>query len=58
MKVIELHLYQPNSGEWVKVGDLPSPRYDCTCAMITDREVFVAGGCDEHDDYTKTVDLA
>ena len=37
-------LYQPDTGEWVKVGDLPTPRYLCTCAMITNTEMFVAGG--------------
>ena len=37
-------LYQPGTGEWVKVGDLPTPRYNCTCAMITDTEMLVAGG--------------
>ena len=31
-------------GEWVKVGDLPTPRSSCTCAIITDREILVAGG--------------
>ena len=39
-----IHLYQPDTGEWVKVGDLPTPRCDCTCAMITDRKMVVAGG--------------
>ena len=39
-----IHLYLPNTGEWVKVGDLPTPRYNCTCAMITDRRMLVAGG--------------
>jgi hypothetical protein len=42
--VTAIHLYQPNTEEWVKVGDLSTPRYDCTCAMITDRELLVAGG--------------
>ena len=42
--VTTIHLYQPDTGEWVKVGDLPTPRYNCTCAMITDREMVVAGG--------------
>ena len=44
--VTAIHLYQPDTGEWVKVGDLPTPRYRCTCAMITDREILVAGGAD------------
>jgi N-acetylneuraminic acid mutarotase len=42
--VTAIHLYQPNTEEWVKVGDLPTPRYDGTCAMSTDRELLVAGG--------------
>jgi N-acetylneuraminic acid mutarotase len=44
--VTAIHLYQPDTEEWVKVGDLPTPRYCCTCAMITDREMLVAGGRD------------
>ncbi len=51
--VTTINLYQPNTGDWMKVGDLPSPRYDCTCVMITDREVLVAGGW-----YLKTVHIA
>ena len=39
-----MRLYQPDTGEWVKVGDLPTTRYMCTCAMISDREILVAGG--------------
>ena len=43
--VSAIHLYQPATGEWVKVGDLPTPCCDCTCAMIGDREMMlVAGG--------------
>ena len=44
--VTTIHLYQPDTGEWVKVGDLPTPRYWCTCALLnSNEEVFVAGGC-------------
>ena len=42
--VTAIHLYKPHTGEWVKVGDLPTPRSSCTCAMIADRELLVAGG--------------
>ena len=42
--VTTIQLYQPDAGEWVKVGDLPTPRSQCTCAMVTDREMIVAGG--------------
>ena len=42
-----IHLYHPDTGKWVKVGDLPTPREDCTCIMVTDKEMLVAGGYDE-----------
>ena len=44
--VTAIHLYQPCTGKWVKVGDLPTPRRDCICAKIGDKEMFVAGGHD------------
>ncbi len=56
--VTAIHLYHPNTGDWVKVGDLPSPRFDCTCVMIRDREVLVAGGYDENGYPSKTVYIA
>ena len=52
-----IYLYQPDTGEWVKVGDLPTPRYRCTCAMITDREMLVAGGRNNYD-YLCRSDIA
>ncbi len=55
--VTAIHLYQPDSGAWVKAGDLPSPRCNCTCAMTTDREAIVAGGEDNRQDL-KRVDIA
>ena len=42
--VTTIHHYQPETGEWVKVGDLPSPRCLCTCTVINNGEVLVAGG--------------
>ena len=56
--VSALHLYQPDSGQWVKVADLPSPRYLCTCIMISDKELIVAGGDDDRDYYLKSTDSA
>ena len=41
-----IHLYQPDTGKWVKVGHLSASRCDCICAMITDKEMLVAGGED------------
>ena len=40
-----VHLYQPDAGKWVKVADMPTPRYTPTCIMISDKELLVAGGC-------------
>ena len=56
--VTAIHLYQPDTGEWVKVGDLPTPRCDCTCAMITDREMLVAGGWDDRHNTRSRCDIA
>ena len=39
-----IHLYQPSSRSWVKVGDLPSERWQCACAVLPSGEIFVAGG--------------
>ena len=54
--VSTIHLYQPETGEWVKVEDLPTSRYNCTCVMLTDKELLVAGGFDG--DKLKRVDIA
>ena len=50
--------YRPETGEWVKVGDLPSPRYDCTCERITDGEILVAGGNDGQARCLRNTELA
>ena len=52
--VSALHLYQPDAGQWVKVADLPSPRYRCPCNRISDKELIVAGGLDDCDLYLKS----
>ncbi len=36
--------YRPESDDWIQVGDLPSPLSECTCAVINDGDVLVAGG--------------
>ena len=56
--VTAIHHYQTETAVWVKVGDLPSPRCACTCAMTTDSEVLVAGGWDERGYRTGSMDLA
>ena len=42
--VTTINHYQPETEEWVKVGDLPSPRCKCTCSVINNGEVLVTGG--------------
>ena len=53
-----IYLYQCDTGEWVKVGNLPTPRYDCTCIMIAEKELLVAGGSGGGNDWLKRVDIA
>ncbi len=36
-----IHLYQPDTRRWVKVGDLPTARYNCTCSVLPSGEVVV-----------------
>ena len=40
-----IHLYQPSSRSWVKIGDLPTERWNCACTVLPSGGVFVAGGC-------------
>ena len=39
-----IHLYQPESGQWVKVEDLPTARGSCSCTLLPSGEILVAGG--------------
>ena len=39
-----IHLYKPTRKSWVKVGDLPTRRWQCACAARPSGEIFVAGG--------------
>ena len=52
-----IHLYQPDTRRWVKVGDLPTARYDCTCSVLPSGEVIVAGGQTGPLNYLSTVDF-
>jgi N-acetylneuraminic acid mutarotase len=52
--------YQPNTvtdGEWVEVGDFPTPRHGGTYTMIKDSEILVAGGRNENNGYIKRSDI-
>ena len=43
-----IHHYQPSRRSWVKVGDLPTQRWQCACTVLPNREIFVAGGGGEN----------
>ncbi|XP_064407279.1 uncharacterized protein LOC135352075 isoform X4 [Halichondria panicea] len=53
-----IHLYQPDTRRWVKVGDMPTARYYCTCSVLPSGEVIVAGGqTKQFSNYLQTVDF-
>ena len=53
-----VHLYQPDAGQWVKVADMPRAHDSCTCTMITDKELLVAGGWDVRNQRLASTDIA
>ena len=53
-----IHVYQPATNNWKKVGDLPSPRYSCTSTLLPNGEILVAGGADSKMKRTSRVDAA
>ena len=55
--VSAIYLCQPDTGKWVKVDDLPYPRRRCTCVMIGERELMVAGGHGDGPNPLKSVHI-
>ena len=53
-----IHVYQPATNNWKKVGNLPSPRSSCTCTLLPSGEILVAGGVDSNDEQTSRVDAS
>ena len=53
-----IHVYQPATNNWKKVGDLPSPRCSCSCTLLPSGEILVAGGEDSNGKRTSRVDAA
>ena len=43
-----IHLYQPGSRQWVKVGDLPTAQSHCSSIQLPSGEILVAGGRDDN----------
>ena len=54
----DIHLYQPESKQWTKVGDLPNARQYCSCVVLPSGELMVAGGGDKSSVRTSRVDVA
>ena len=54
----DIHLYQPESEQWTKVGDLPNVREYCSCVMLPSGELLVAGGQESYVELTSRVDVA
>jgi len=53
-----IHVYQPATNSWSKVGDLPSPRSHCACTLLPSGELLVAGGYNSNGKRTARVDVA
>lgn len=56
--VTTIYHYIPESDEWLKVGDLSSPRCNCTCVMIGSREIVVVGGTNKQYDFVLKTHIA
>lgn len=50
-------LYKPETGQWVPVGNLPAPRRKCSCEVLEDGQILVAGGNEKRLILLKTVDI-
>ena len=51
-----IHLYQPETGQWVKVDNLPTARDSCSCTQLPSGEILVAGGYNKG--FISRVDVA
>ena len=54
----DIYLYQPESEQWTKVGDLPTARCYCSCVVLPSGEMLVAGGNNSPFKQTIRVDVA
>ena len=54
----DIYLYQPESEQWTKVGDLPNAREYCSCVVLPNDELLVAGGRESSVKPTSRVDVA
>ena len=54
----DINLYQPESDQWTKVGDLPNVREYCSCVVLPSGKLLVAGGYDSSVRLSSQVDVA
>ena len=54
----DIYLYQPESEQWTKVGDLPNTRHYCSCVVLPSGELLVAGGRESSVGWSSRVDVA
>ena len=53
----DIHFYQPENKKWIKVGNLLTPHYNCSCILLLNGELLVAGGYNSPGQYTRWVDV-
>ena len=44
----DIHLFNPHTKEWLKIGELPEPRISCACTVLPSGKLLVAGGYDDN----------
>ena len=54
----DIYLYQLESEQWTKVGDLPNAREYCSCVVLPSCELLVAGGRESSVRWSTRVDVA
>ena len=54
----DIHLYQPESGKWTKVGDIPAARNHGSGVVLPSGDLLVTGGQDSSLKLTGQVDVA
>ena len=40
----DIHLFNPHTNQWLKIGELPEPRAVCACTVLPSGKLLVAGG--------------
>ena len=40
----DIHLFNPHTNQWLKIGELPEPRMGCACCVLPSGKLLVAGG--------------